>query len=99
MSPEKVTWLSRDQIDEVLENLSADDLLKATAGGKGSEVAGLAFNLGAARLGLSNGTPATQHVRAGDFRYLAEKLGEVINVDSPLSEETSSLLDSADPGE
>ena len=66
-------WLTREKIDEVLENLSAADLITATGDGSqsGAKMAGLAFDSAAARLGISNGTPATAHVRAADFKYLA----------------------------
>lgn len=86
-------WLSRAQIDEVIAGLSAADLIEGTSNGrKDAAVAGAAFDSAAARLSLSNGTPATQHVRAADFSYLAERIGEAINVDSPKSDPTSELL-------
>ena len=93
-------WLTKEQIDEVIANLSAADLIEGTGNGrKDAAVAGAAFDSAAARMGISNGTPATQHVRASDFAYLADALGEAVNVDSPLSEDTSDLLDSAAAGE
>lgn len=87
----QLDWLTREQIDSVLDTLSAADLIEATGDGNraGAKVAGAAFDSAAARAGLSNGTPASQHVRASDFKYLAERLAEVIDVDSPLSGETS----------
>ena len=94
-------WLTREQIDEVLSALSAADLIEGVGDGKHSEarLAGIAFDAAAARVGVSNGSPATQHIRAGDFKYLATRISEVVNVDSPLSESTSALLDSPDDGE
>ena len=93
-------WLTREQIDEVVANLSAADLIEGTSGGKkDSQVAGAAFDSAAKRLELSNGTPATEHVRAADFAYLANAIGEAINIDSPLSSETSDSPDSAAAGE
>jgi len=93
-------WMTREQIDEVIAGLSAADLIEGTSNGrKDAAVAGAAFDSAAARMGVSNGTPATQHVRAADFSYLANQLGEAINVDAHLSEETSTLLDSAAAGE
>jgi hypothetical protein len=92
-------WLTKDQIDEVIAGLSAADLIEGTANGrKDAQVAGAAFDSAAARLGLSNGTPATEHIRAADFGYMAERLGEAINVDSPKSDSDSQSLDSADSG-
>lgn len=97
----QLDWLTREQIDQVLSGLSAADLIEATGDGsnQGSKIAGVAFDSAAKRAGFSNGTPATQHVRASDFKYLAEKLGEVINIDGPLSDETSDLLASVEPGD
>jgi len=94
-------WLTREQIDQVLEHISAADLIEAVGDGTrpGSKVAGLAFDSAAHRMGLSNGTPATENVRANDFVYMATQLGEAINVDSPLSGKTSDLLASAEPGD
>ena len=99
MSP--LDWLTREQIDSVLDGLSAADLILATGDGsrQGAAVAGAAFDSAAARMGVSNGTPASQHVRAADFTYLATKMGEVINVDSPLSDATSDSLASVEPGD
>lgn len=93
-------WLTREQIDDVIANLSAADLIEGTSGGrKDAQVAGAAFDSAAARMALSNGTPATAHVRASDFKYLADRIGAALDVDSPLSEATSDLLDSAAVGE
>jgi hypothetical protein len=103
MSPslEQGPWLSREQIDSVIDTISAGDLIEAldTAGSSKVKMPMLAFDTAAARMGLSNGTPATAHVSAADFVYLAKRIGEVINVDSPLSSDTSALLDSAATGE
>ena len=93
-------WLTKDQIDEVIAGLSAADLIEGTANGrKDAQVAGAAFDSAAARLGLSNGSPATAHIRAADFGYMAEKLGEAINVDSPKSQGTSESPSLVEPGE
>jgi hypothetical protein len=93
-------WLTREQIDEVVANLSAADLIEGTSGGKkDAQVAGSAFNSAAARMEYSNGSPATEHVRASDFAYLAERIGEAINIDSPLSSATSDSPDSVAAGE
>jgi len=92
-------WMTREQIDEVIAGLSAADLIAGTGEGrKDAAVAGTAFDSAAHRLGLSNGSPATEHVRAADFGYLAEKIGEAINVDSPKSDLPSDSPDSVEPG-
>ena len=82
-------WLTREQIDAAIAVLSAADLIEAMGDRdkvQGPKMAGDAFNAAAARIGLSNGSPAMQHVRASDFKYLAEKITEVINIDGPLPE-------------
>ena len=95
-----MSWLTREQIDEVVAGMSAADLITATGEGrKDAAVAGAAFDAAAARMGLSNGTPATESVHAYDFQYLATAIGEAINVDSPLSEATSDSPGFADAGE
>lgn len=95
-----VQWLSRAQIDEVIAGLSAADLIEATSDGrKDAQVAGAAFDSAAKRMELSNGTPATEHVRAADFSYLASAIGAALDVDSPKSEATSNSPDSVAAGE
>lgn len=96
-------WLTREQIDTALDQLSADDLIEATdaGAGKGARIAGLAFHQAAVRvLGpVPDGvTRWTERVSANDFRYLADRISGAVNVDSPLSVETSALLDSEEPG-
>lgn len=81
-------WLTTEQIDQVIAAMSAADLIAAMGNGEkleGAAMAGAAFDNAAARIGLSNGTPATQHVSMKDFAYLAQRIGEAVNVDSPLS--------------
>lgn len=82
-------WLTREQIDQVIEGMSASDLITAMGDGegiKGPLMAGQAFDSAAARLGVSNGTPATQHVRMADFAYMANAITKAVDVDNPLSE-------------
>lgn len=82
-------WVTREQIDEVIDQMSAADLVHAM-GDKdkmgGTALASAAFNAAAARLGKSNGTPMLEHVRMSDFSYFAEKAGAAINVENPTSE-------------
>lgn len=94
-------WLTREQIDSVLAELSADDLIEATdaGAGKGARIAGLAFNSAAQRVLGQADASYTTRVRAADFRYLSEALSEAVNIDSPLSAEGSALLASQEPGE
>ena len=94
-------WLTREDIDAVLEQLSADDVIEAIGDGRqaGARIAGEVFNQGAERLGLANGSKATARVKISDFQYLANRIGEVVNVDSPLPTGTGDLPPSADTGE
>jgi hypothetical protein len=95
-------WLTRAEIDAVLEGLSAGDLVEAMDGvtDQTAKMPVRAFDLAAARQGLTGkGEKASTRVRATDFRYLAAAIGEAVNVESPLSEGTAALLDSADSGE
>lgn len=88
-APQKSDRLTREQIDAVIEAMSADDVITAMGDGetiKGAKMAGDAFNSAAARIGMSNGTPATQHVSLRDFKYLADAIGKAVNVENPLSE-------------
>lgn len=81
-------WLTREQIDQVIDGMSAGDLITAMGDGEklqGPAMAGAAFDSAAARLGISNGTPATDHVRMADFAYMAGEITKAVNVDSPLS--------------
>lgn len=87
--PTPAEWLTREQIDQVISGMAAADLLEAMGDGesiKGPKMAADAFNAAAARLGMSNGTPATQHVRMSDLKYMAEAITQAVNIDSPLSE-------------
>lgn len=82
-------WLTREQIDQVIEKMSAADLIAGMGDGdtiKGPKMAGDAFNAAAARTGVSNGSPATEHVRMGDFAYMAKAITKAVNIESPLSE-------------
>lgn len=83
-------FLTREEIDQVIAGMSASDLIEAMGEDetrvKGTKMMGAAFDSAAARLGLSNGSPATQHVKLQDFKYLAETLGKAVNIESPLSE-------------
>jgi len=88
MDAPKDDWLTREQIDSVIESMSAGDLVKALSehGDGNAQMPVAAFDAAAARTGVSNGSAASDHVHASDLRYLGEKIGEAVNVDSPLSE-------------
>lgn len=87
-APTSEDWLTREQIDKIIEGMSAGDLVKALGqypdGSVQMPIA--AFDLAAERMGLSNGSPASDHIRMSEFKYLGEAIGEAVNVDSPLSE-------------
>jgi hypothetical protein len=90
------TRLTREEIDAIADALSADDIIEGTIAGDGAKMLRVAFNRAAARAGY--GDEATTRVGAGDFKHWAQKLGEVVNAESPLSEGTESLLGSAATG-
>jgi len=94
-------WLTRQDVDRILDHLSADDLIEAMIPGEeqSAKMPMRSFNRAALRLGVgTDSEPATQRVRPGDLKYLMERIGEVINIDSPLSESTGDLLASATTG-
>ncbi len=96
-------WLSRADIDRVVANLSADDLIESGLAGttdstESVRAGGRAFNMAAERLGLSNGSPATQHMHAADLGYFANALKGAMDIDSPKSEPSEDSLDSAITG-
>lgn len=104
MDSPRSDWLTREDIDRVIGAMSADDLIESGLAGidnaKESVKAGaVAFNLAAARIGLSNGTPATSHMRASDLTYFANALKGSMDVDGPKSEASEDSLPSADSGE
>jgi len=92
-------WLTREQIDQVIEHLAAADLIDASGEGKTSaQVAAAAFDSAAKRMKLSNGTRATEHLKLADLSYMADALGEAVNIDGPLSEGSSEQPGSVEPG-
>lgn len=79
-------WLTREQIDEVLDTLSADDVIEALTGEEHNVKKGTnAFLRAAERQGIEE---PLKKVKAADLSYLAKRIGEVVNVDSPLSDGT-----------
>ena len=92
-------WLTREDIDQILDNLSAADVIEAIGDGTraGAAVAGVAFDQAAAPLG--HWDHATARVRVSDFQYLSEQMGEVMNVGGPKSEQPPDSPGSAATGE
>ena len=93
-------WLDRADIDSVLSQLSADDVIEGLA----EEVPAVKlpmviFNRAAARLGVSNGTPASQHIRVSDLKYMSSEVGKATSLNSPKSDDTPDSQDSAATGE
>lgn len=95
-------WLSRGDIDRVIDNLSADDLIESGLAGADAADAvaagAKAFNAAAARIGLSNGSNATAHMRASDLQYFANALKGAVDIDSPKPEDSEDLPPFADTG-
>lgn len=85
----ELEWLTREQIDQVVEAISAEDLIEsgiADAGkdnGKAVKAAKEAFNSAAAFIGVSNGTPASRHIRPADLTYWTSAISAAVNVGSP----------------
>lgn len=102
MSPEKEkVWLTREDIDKITGDMSAADMLDAIEDEQGKRQSGTkmirsAFDSAAEAQGY--GEKATTRVPVSEFRYLSERLGGVINIESPLSPATSDSLDSAATG-
>jgi hypothetical protein len=90
------TRLTREEIDAIADALSADDIIEGTVAGDGAQMLRVAFNRAATRAGYT--VEATTLVGASDFKYWAEKLGEVVNAESPLSQGTESSPGSAVTG-
>lgn len=92
-------WLTRGDIDRITANLSADDLIESGLGTEGvnsMKAMRDAFDAAALREGIEG---AAKRVRVSDFQHWAEALGGAVNIDNPLSDDTESLLGSADTGE
>lgn len=96
-------FLTRDQVDSILDAMTARDIFGAIPGGrdpsqalKGGEIAGETFERAAERQG--HGLLALDRVRPGDAIYLAQRLGEVFNQDAPKDGSTEPSPDSSDIG-
>lgn len=82
-------WLSHEDIDKIVAAISADDLIESgltEAEGdptKGLKAGKAAFNSAAEFIGMSNGSPASRHIRASDVTYWTEAISAGINVNSP----------------
>lgn len=102
MTTKKATWLDRETIAKVVDNMSAADLVKGSsdaAGISAAERAEASFNAAAARQGVTNGVAAMELVHARDFVYLSEQMAEVIGANSPKSDSGTDSLDSAATGD
>jgi len=100
----KAQWLTAEQIDQIIVNASADDVIEAmalypNAAEAPMQISREIFNRSAARLEMTNGRTASQMIPAHDFGKWAEKLGELMRVDNPLSEASDLSPTSADIGE
>lgn len=99
-----IEHLTRDQLDAILEGMTARDIFGAIPTGRnpgeavaGGEIAGDTFDKAAERQGY--GPAALDRVRPGDAVYLAQKLGEVFGSESPKDGSTGPLPDSSGIGE
>jgi hypothetical protein len=95
--------LTREELDTIIDGMTARDIFAAAPGGndvsevKGSETAGIAFEKAAERQGF--GTEALDRVGASDAIYLANAIGEALNMGSPKAEGTEGLPTSPDSGD
>lgn len=97
-------WLTDAEIDQIISAASADDIIEALAAYPNAaetpmQVSREIFNRSADRLELTNGRTASQMIPAQQFSKWAEKLGDLLRVDSPLPEATDLSPISADSGE
>lgn len=87
--PTPAEWLTREQIDQVVAAISADDLIESGLVDAGDDknlalkAAKAAFNSAAAFIGVSNGSPASRHVHPRDLTYWSEAITEGVSVTSP----------------
>jgi hypothetical protein len=99
-----VTWLTDEQIDQIIANASADDIIEAMALYPNVEQAPMQltreiFNRSADRLGLTNGVTAAQMIPANRYADWIEKVSDLMKRDNPLSEDTVPSQTSAASGE
>ena len=98
-------WLTSEQVDEIVANASADDIVEAMAAYPDVaqhplEISREIFNRSAERLGLTNGATAAQMVPAKHWKQWTQQLRGLIGDDaSPLPEASDLSLISADTGE
>lgn len=96
-------FLTREQIDSILEAMTARDIFAAMPSGRntgeiaGGEIAGNTFEKAAERQG--HGPLALDRVKPRDAVYLAQELGEVFGTATPKGDSTEPLPDSFDTGE
>ena len=84
-------FLSREEIDSILQGMTARDLFSAMPSQgevSGAETAGKTFESAAERQGYGAG--ALDRVKISDAAYLSEELGGVLSADSPKADATAS---------
>lgn len=93
-------FLSREQIDSILEGMTARDIFAAMPSGtespQGANIAGEAFERAAERQG--HGKETLDRVRAKDSMYLASALSEAFAVTGP-KDDTAGSPPSPDSGD
>jgi hypothetical protein len=94
----KTGKLTRAQQEEIVDGLSAGDVIRVTGTeGNPSEKAEAIFNRGAERQGF--GAEALDRVPIADTAYLSELLSEALNMGGPKADDTSQSPSSADTGD
>jgi hypothetical protein len=94
-------FLTREQIDSIVEAMTARDIFAAMPSGQstevnGGELAGKAFESAAERQG--HGAGALDRVKPGEAVYLARLLGEVF-AEGPKDASTETSQGSSDTGD
>lgn len=96
-----MNFLSRDQITEIIDGMTARDIFNSVPDAepgklKGSAMAGAAFEAAAERQG--HGKETLDRVRPVDAIFLANLLGEAFSAEDPKVEGGESSQNSADSG-
>jgi hypothetical protein len=90
--------LTRDELQQIVDGMTAGDVLSATGGDtKPNEVALNIFNRAAKRQDF--GEDAIDRVPMSDTQYLSELLGEALNMGGPKAEDTEVSPTSAATGD
>ena len=102
MTDETTVFLTRAEIQQIVDGMTARDIFAAMPGQssdeiRGADIAGAAFDAAAKRQELGEG--ALDRVRPSDATWLAELLSEALNAGSPKADGTEVLQASPATGD